>query len=68
MNLPVALAEVDDWVADCQVERASYVWLPLLPREDGVGYELMYHESWRPMDFRNATRVPVYANATTSFS
>ncbi len=56
------------WVADCQVERASYVWLPLLPRGDGAGYELTYHTSWRPIDFRNATRVPVSANATTASS
>ena len=55
-------------MADCQVERASYVWLPLLPRGDGAGYELTYHTSWRPIDFRNATRVPVSANATTASS
>ena len=35
-----------------QVERASYVWLPLLPRHDGLGYELLYADAWRPSDFK----------------
>ena len=48
----------------CQVEKASYVWLPLLPRDDGSGYELAYYDVWRPVDLRNATRVLVSANAT----
>ena len=48
----------------CQVERASYVWLPLLPRDDGLGYKLAYYEIWRPIDFREAARVPVSANAS----
>ena len=34
-----------------QVAYSSYVWLPLLPREDGLGYALLDLEQWRPRDF-----------------
>ena len=40
------------------------MWLPLLPRSDGLGFELSYYSSWRPVDFRSAARVRVSANAT----
>ena len=40
------------------------MWLPLLPRGDGTGYELPYYDAWRPVDFRKAARVPVSANAS----
>ena len=35
------------------------MWLPLLPRADGLGYELHYEDEWRPSDFRDAARRPV---------
>ena len=34
-----------------QVANSSYVWLPLLPREDGLGYTLLELEEWRPRDY-----------------
>ena len=49
-----------------QVEKASYVWLPLLPRLDGLGYELVYADKWSPSDYRERARIPVvYNNGTT---
>ena len=30
---------------------SSYVWLPLLPREDGLGYTLLELDEWRPRDY-----------------
>ena len=30
---------------------SSYVWLPLLPREDGLGYALLELDEWRPRDY-----------------
>ena len=38
------------WIT-LQVANSSYVWLPLLPREDGLGYTLLDLERWRPRDF-----------------
>ena len=50
-----------------QVEKASYVWLPLLPRLDGRGYELVYAEKWSPSDYHQRARIPVsYNNGTTA--
>lgn len=49
-----------------QVETASYVWLPLLPRSDGMGYELHYEKNWRPADFRDRARLPVALNNGTA--
>ena len=40
----------DGWLL-AQVANSSYVWLPLLPREDGLGYTLQDLEEWRPRDF-----------------
>jgi hypothetical protein len=34
-----------------QVANSSYVWLPLVPREDGLGYTLLELEEWRPRDY-----------------
>ena len=50
-----------------QVERSSYVWLPLLPRLDGRGYELVYAEKWSPSDYHERARIPVvYNNGSTA--
>ena len=50
-----------------QVEKASYVWLPLLPRLDGRGYELVYAEKWSPSDYHERARIPVlYNNGSTA--
>ena len=49
-----------------QVETASYVWLPLLPRSDGMGYELHFEKSWRPADFRDRARLLVALNNGTA--
>jgi hypothetical protein len=58
--------KVDGSGCDEQVESASYVWLPLLPRADGLGYELLYETSWRPIDYRERARWPVHpANGTS---
>ena len=35
-----------------QVGAASYVWLPLLPKGDGSGYELRWMPEWSPKDVR----------------
>lgn len=48
------------------METASYVWLPLLPRSDGMGYELHFEKSWRPADFRDRARHPVALNNGTA--
>lgn len=45
--------------------KASYVWLPLLPRLDGKGYELVYAEKWSPSDFHERARIPVLYNNGT---
>ena len=34
---------------------ASYVWLPLLPKGDGSGYELQWMPQWSPKDVRGMT-------------
>lgn len=49
-----------------QVVKASYVWLPLLPRLDGLGYELVYADRWSPSEFRERARIPVVYNNGTS--
>ena len=49
-----------------QVVKASYVWLPLLPRLDGSGYELVYADKWSPSQFRERARIPVVYNNGTS--
>ena len=50
-----------------QVEKSSYVWLPLLPRLDGRGYELVYAEKWSPSDYHERARIPVlYNNGSTA--
>ncbi|CAL5218581.1 g275 [Coccomyxa viridis] len=50
-----------------KVEKASYVWLPLLPRLDGRGYELVYAEKWSPSDYHERARIPVlYNNGSTA--
>ena len=50
-----------------QVEKSSYVWLPLLPRLDGRGYELVYAEKWSPADYHERARIPVlYNNGSTA--
>lgn len=38
------------------MSNSSYVWLPLLPREDGLGYSLLDLEEWRPRDFAAQVR------------
>ena len=38
-----------------QVGAASYVWLPLLPKGDGSGYELRWMPEWSPKDVRGLT-------------
>ena len=53
-------------VHDVQVERSSYVWLPLLPRLDGRGYELVYAEKWSPSDYYQRARIPVLYNNSTN--
>lgn len=63
MLWPASLQLVARWcdvLVPCwQVESASYVWLPLLPRGDGLGYELQYEEKWRPSDFRDRAQQPL---------
>lgn len=54
------------FVRPLQVENATYVWLPLLPRTDGAGYELQFENEWRPADFRDRARVPVVYNTGTA--
>lgn len=50
-----------------QVENATYVWLPLLPKEDGTGYTLQKLDRWRPSDFREQAGLPaVYSSAAGS--
>ena len=49
-----------------QVEKSSYVWLPLLPRLDGRGYELVYAEKWSPSDYYQRARIPVLYNNGTN--
>lgn len=34
-----------------QTYNASYVWLPLLPRSGGRGFEIVNVPQWRPRDF-----------------
>ena len=48
-----------------QVEKSSYVWLPLLPRLDGQGYELVYADKWSPSDYKERARIPVIYNNGT---
>jgi hypothetical protein len=48
-----------------QVEKSSYVWLPLLPRLDGQGYELVYADKWSPSDYKERARIPVVYNNGT---
>ena len=48
-----------------QVEKSSYVWLPLLPRLDGQGYELVYADKWSPTDYKERARIPVVYNNGT---
>lgn len=51
-------------ILHAQVENATYVWLPLLPNEDGSGYTLQHADSWRPSDYSNQARLPrVYDRA-----
>lgn len=49
-----------------QVVKSSYVWLPLLPRLDGRGYELVYAEKWSPSDYHERARIPVLYNNGTN--
>lgn len=49
-----------------QVEKSSYVWLPLLPRLDGRGYELVFAEKWSPSDYHERARIPVLYNNGTA--
>ena len=49
------------------MENATYVWLPLLPKEDGTGYTLQKLDRWRPSDFWEQARLPgVYSSAAGS--
>lgn len=39
-----------------QLANASYVWLPLLPRqEDPSLYHIVYRQSWSPSEYCNET-------------
>lgn len=34
-----------------QTYNSSYVWLPMLPRSGGHGFEIVHAPAWRPRDF-----------------
>lgn len=51
-----------------QVENATYVWLPLLPDEDGSGYTLQHADSWRPSDYRDQAWLPLVNDRTAQFA
>jgi hypothetical protein len=61
-----SLIENLSFVCALQVENATYMWLPLLPRSDGLGYELHYENKWRPADYRDRARVAVVYNNGTA--
>jgi hypothetical protein len=44
------------------------VWLPLLPRSNGLGYELHWAAQWRPRDYRAAAQLPVPLNSNSSLT
>ena len=44
-----------------QVVNSSYVWLPMLPRADGLGYALLDLDQWRPCDYMVQVRRPVHS-------
>ncbi len=51
--------------AHAQTYNASYVWLPLLPRASGGGFEIVNVPSWRVRDFIGSKGAPV-ADAPSS--
>ncbi|CAK0772385.1 hypothetical protein CVIRNUC_003957 [Coccomyxa viridis] len=50
------------------VANSSYVWLPLLPREDGLGYTLLELDEWRPRDYEAQASLPVALNSNATLS
>ena len=42
------------------------MWLPLLPRPDGLGYELVHADTWRPSDYASAAQLSVPLNTNSS--
>ena len=51
-----------------QVANASYVWLPLLPRDNGLGYELRWAAQWQPSDYTAAAQLPVPLNSNSGLT